>query len=338
MTTREAGWYDDPQDDNSLRYWDGVEWTQHTSPKRKTGLDQAGTGTVGGAQAQGEGQAGQYAGQQPGQYGAPEQPGQYGAPGQQGQYGAPGNQPGNQPGQYGGQQPGQQPGQYGAPGQQGQPGQYGQPGQAPQYGAPQDQQQYQYGQQQGGWGQPMPGGGYSATMNGPATPDGQPIGSWGMRLLARIIDGIVVGVVGVVLSTIFIPDLMDNMSDWVNEGGSSTTMPEAVASGYLKLTLLMAVLGFIYEAVMLKFFSATVGKLATGLRVRLRDQPGPLSWATAAIRAAVWHGPSLLSGVQALSFISGIFGLLNGLWPLWDKQKQSINDKVAKTNVVKKSA
>src|SRR5690606_19327399 len=154
MDTRNAGWYDDPQDSNLLRYWDGVMWTEHTSPRQKPGLDRAGQQGQYEQQGQGEGgQQGQYAapGQQPGQYG--QQPGRYG---------------GQQPGQYGGQQPGQ-------------------------YGAPQGQ--YQYGQQAGGWGQPMPGGGYTGTMGRPTTPDGQPLAGWGMRLLARIIDGLLSGFV-----------------------------------------------------------------------------------------------------------------------------------------------
>jgi uncharacterized RDD family membrane protein YckC len=300
MDTRDAGWYDDPQDANLLRYWDGVVWTEHTSPKQKAGLDQAGQ------QGQGYGQQGQYAapGSQPGQYGG-QQPGQYG---------------GQQPGQYGGQQPGQYGGQ--------QPGQYGAP-----------QGQYQYGQQAGGWGQPMPGGGYTGAMSGPATPDGQPLAGWGMRLLARIIDAILVGIVSwFVTATVVAPDLVDNYMDFVTNPGDSFTMPADLAADFLKFGIVTGVLGLVYEAVMLKTFSATVGKLATGLRVRLREQPGPLSWATAGIRALVWQGPSLLSGVQALSFFTGIFNILNGLWPLWDKNKQSLNDKFAKTNVVKKRA
>jgi len=31
--TQPSGWYDDPQDPNQLRYWDGVVWTGHVSPK-----------------------------------------------------------------------------------------------------------------------------------------------------------------------------------------------------------------------------------------------------------------------------------------------------------------
>ena len=40
--SQQPGWYDDPQDDQNLRYWDGVQWSHHTSPKRMPGLDQAG--------------------------------------------------------------------------------------------------------------------------------------------------------------------------------------------------------------------------------------------------------------------------------------------------------
>lgn len=296
MNTREAGWYDDPQDANLLRYWDGVTWTEHTSPRQKPGLEQAG---------------------QAAQYGAPGSP-----QGQQG-YGQPGY------GQQGHDQQGQ------GYGQQGQAPQYPTYG-SPQYGAPQDQQGYQYGQQQGGWGQPMPGGGYTGTATGPTTPDGQALGGWGMRLLARILDSIIVAAVGFGLSTVLVPDFVDNYMEWFEDtSASSMTLPADLVQDFAMVSLVIAVLGLAYEVLMLKFFSATVGKFATGLRVRLRDQPGPLAWSTAVIRGLVWQGPSLLSGVPGIGNVASLFNLLNGLWPLWDKNKQSINDKAAKTNVVK---
>ncbi|HEY5249629.1 MAG TPA: RDD family protein [Dermatophilaceae bacterium] len=31
--TQPAGWYDDPQDPSQLRYWDGIVWSSHVSPK-----------------------------------------------------------------------------------------------------------------------------------------------------------------------------------------------------------------------------------------------------------------------------------------------------------------
>ncbi|MBO3181743.1 DUF2510 domain-containing protein, partial [Dermatophilus congolensis] len=30
MDARPSGWYDDPDDPELLRYWDGVLWTEHT--------------------------------------------------------------------------------------------------------------------------------------------------------------------------------------------------------------------------------------------------------------------------------------------------------------------
>ena len=31
--TQPSGWYDDPQDPSQLRYWDGVVWSSHVTPK-----------------------------------------------------------------------------------------------------------------------------------------------------------------------------------------------------------------------------------------------------------------------------------------------------------------
>jgi uncharacterized RDD family membrane protein YckC len=329
--TREAGWYDDPQDPNTMRYWDGVQWTNHTSPKYKPNLGSSSTGSPPQQQAGAEGSQGQYGGQQ-GQYGGTQSPG-----GQQGQGGQYGGQQG-QGGQYGGQQ-----GQYG----QGQQNPYA-PQQNP-YGQQQgpygQQQGYQYGQQQGGWGTPMPGGYGEAYATGPTTPDGQPLAGWWIRLLARIIDGILFGiVVSIVGFQLVAPDLMQDFQSYVDsvldaaEAGSTATpaVPEEINSALLRLGLFNGIAFLVYELLMVKFLGGTLGKLITGLRVRLRDQPGPLPWSAAGIRSGVWAGPGLISGVGLLGTLASLFTLLNGLWPLWDPKKQAIHDKVAKTNVVKR--
>lgn len=39
--TQAAGWYDDPQDPNQLRYWDGIIWSSHVSPKISPSVEQS---------------------------------------------------------------------------------------------------------------------------------------------------------------------------------------------------------------------------------------------------------------------------------------------------------
>lgn len=41
MSDRASGWYPDPNDPDTLRYWDGILWTERTMPRVKPGLDQS---------------------------------------------------------------------------------------------------------------------------------------------------------------------------------------------------------------------------------------------------------------------------------------------------------
>lgn len=41
MDERPSGWYDDPDDPDQLRYFDGILWSDHRTPKHKPGLDRA---------------------------------------------------------------------------------------------------------------------------------------------------------------------------------------------------------------------------------------------------------------------------------------------------------
>ena len=97
--TQPSGWYDDPQDPSQLRYWDGVVWSSHVTPKVSPTVEQSHIGmpygvTPASARPQSPGSRGAQ--------GAPTAPGGYGSP-QEGQ------------GQQGGQWPayGQGPGQLG---------------------------------------------------------------------------------------------------------------------------------------------------------------------------------------------------------------------------------
>ena len=284
--SQQAGWYDDPQNADNLRYWDGVQWTDHTSPKQKPNLEQAGRAI----------QAEQGWGAAPGQPGYGDQG--YGqTTGQQGQgYGQQGGEPTN-------------PYAAGTPPYQGQQ-----------------------------WQQPMPGagaGGYQQAQ-GPTTPDGQRIASWFHRVGARLIDGLILTVFYFFAINALIPaDVERALMEWFNAGDPMAPMPGVVQEFSTSTTLMLGAVALAYEVLMTKLFGGTLGKLATGLRVRLRDEQG-LSWSAALIRGFVYQGIGLLGSVfQPLALLAGPFSIVNVLWPLWDSKRQALHDKAAKTNVVR---
>lgn len=41
MSEQASGWYPDPNDPDTLRYWDGILWTDRTMPRIKPGLEQS---------------------------------------------------------------------------------------------------------------------------------------------------------------------------------------------------------------------------------------------------------------------------------------------------------
>jgi uncharacterized RDD family membrane protein YckC len=255
--------------------------------------------------------------------------GQFGQPAQHGQvYG------GAQPGPTGGQQ------QYGGqPQQQSQP-QYGQPGQ-PQYGQPQYVQhpsQPQYGQ-----GYPQQGYGYPG-QKVHTTPDGQALSGWWRRVFARIIDGLIVGIIGLPLTGYFywqyaqvLFDYMEKILDDAAAGRTTTTttLPPEAYKWMIPAVLIGLAVAFVYEYFFLTRSGATPGKKAVGIAVRLRDVPGPPPGAAVLKRYGVYTGLSLLSAIPLVGSLFSFVALINDLWPLWDDKKQALHDKVAATNVVR---
>jgi uncharacterized RDD family membrane protein YckC len=77
--TQPAGWYDDPQDPDQLRYWDGIIWSSHISPKISPAVAQSTIGmphavAPAGARPQSPGSGGaQGASTDPGGFASPRQ-------------------------------------------------------------------------------------------------------------------------------------------------------------------------------------------------------------------------------------------------------------------------
>jgi uncharacterized RDD family membrane protein YckC len=254
---------------------------------------------------------------QPG-YGTPPQPG-YGSQPQPG-YGTP-----PQPG-YGSQP---QPG-YGSPSQPG----YGQPGYAQSGYGQQGYGQPGYAQPYGSPYQPYPGTGYQYGPGKDPT-----LAEWWQRLLARMIDWVIVGVIS---SPLWIPAFttyVNKLRSISNQYGGNLNTPAAQtaidhAGGHLFGKLFLAGLGaalilFAYDWVQHGLWGRTLGKRALGTKVVSAGDRSKVSGGAAGGRAAVFALPPIVP------LVGGLFALINELWLLWDRQRQCLHDKAAKTVVIK---
>ncbi|MFJ9902188.1 RDD family protein [Streptomyces sp. NPDC101152] len=212
--------------------------------------------------------------------------------------------------------PPQQP--YGYPQQQGQPGQPG-------YGAyPQQPGQPGYGYpQQPGYGYPQ-GGGYP----GGPVPN---VASMGRRFGARVIDGLIIGVVYIVLTFAGIAGAANSVKNCdPNAADYQTCINNASADFVAKFGAVFGVIivaSLLYEVLMIGLLGATLGKMAVGLRVVKADTGQKPGVGSAFIRWVIPQVGSLLCGIGAL---------LVYLSPFWDKsgRQQGWHDKAASTMVI----
>ncbi|MFE6687928.1 RDD family protein [Streptomyces sp. NPDC057743] len=170
----------------------------------------------------------------------------------------------------------------------------------------------------GPYGGPSAGGPYGAGEYGADPLAGMPpLAHRGKRLLARIIDAILIGVP--------VTLIMNAIVGWVDYFSTSNveTSKQATVSGVTMLVYL------IYEGLMLTARGQTVGKMAMRIRVAMLADgavPTPVAgWS----RAAVYTLPEI---IPCCGFI---FWLVNVLWCTWDKPyQQCLHDKAARTVVV----
>lgn len=209
--------------------------------------------------------------------------------------------------------PGGQPPPEGNP-PEGQP-RYPQQGpQAPQQGQPQPGGAYpQHPQQQGGYGQypqaPHQGG-----------PSGPRAGFW-QRVGAYILDVLITGI-----PTAVIFGLLGGFDDL----GDDPNQFRAFGSGedFLFTLLGLAVTMAYFTLLEGSSSGQTIGKKALSIRVIGQETGQPIGNGRALGRNAVRTLPGYLP-------VIGLFwGLLDGLWMLWDKEKQTLHDKASKTVVV----
>jgi uncharacterized RDD family membrane protein YckC len=200
-----------------------------------------------------------------------------------------------------------------APGPQAPPPGYAPPGPegAPRYGGPVPP---------GGWQQPIarPTAGWA----------GLPLASWGSRLGATVIDGLVLLIPAVVLFFVVVASA-------VGISGDEDASAGAVIAALILYVVLMAAVVLLYAPLLMMRQGArngqTLGKQLLGIRV-VRDSGEAMSFGWAALREVVIK--NLAVGI-ASSIIPFIPWFLNYFWPLWDDQNRALHDMAASTHVVR---
>lgn len=177
------------------------------------------------------------------------------------------------------------------------------------------------------------------------TPDGEPLAGWGARLGAYLIDSLLLGVLVVVVALPLEIPLVRIYTDYIREtvdASSTGAAPPDVMGFYgailprlVGMVLIQAVLGYLYFGFFYTTRGASLGKQWLGLRLRLREQPGNLTWGRYTKRWLVQYGVGILGAIPLVGGAVSIYLLLDGLWPLWDDKRQALHDKFAGTNVVR---
>ena len=162
-------------------------------------------------------------------------------------------------------------------------------------------------------------------------PDGQPLAGFGDRLVARLLDGLILGGFAAVL---FVPLLiivitMANSVQVDDRGQLTNGGPVVVVFLLLYAGWILLILAgtYVYEVELMWRTGQTVGKRVMKIRVIPLPPGAPLTRGASAKRWAVY---------QIVGAIVPVFSWVDGLWQLWDKPfQQCLHDKAADTVVVK---
>jgi uncharacterized RDD family membrane protein YckC len=176
---------------------------------------------------------------------------------------------------------------------------------------------------------------YAAGLPAGPEPD---LAEWWRRLLGRLIDILVLAILTTpvavaVLSHAFsqYQGVLDRYPD-LNTPAAQTAISRAdgrLFGSWLIFACIIAVLSFFYDSIQHGLWGQTLGKRALGTRVVSADDRSKISGGTAAGRAAVY------ALIPVIPLIGSLFSLLNGLWLTWDRRRQALHDKAARTIVVK---
>jgi uncharacterized RDD family membrane protein YckC len=150
-------------------------------------------------------------------------------------------------------------------------------------------------------------------------------GGFWIRFGARFIDGLIFTVPILIVAAVVIPNLTRSQAQ-----GGGVSNPLIEAFGLVGFLLVSFVAGGAYEILMLKYRSATLGKIACGLKV-IRSDGRSLGWGVCFGRFFMWN--VVTSGVPYLNMIlMPVTAIVLGV----DREKRALHDRVCDTRVIYK--
>lgn len=173
-----------------------------------------------------------------------------------------------------------------------------------------------------------PSGGVTAGST-PTDSQGRPLAEWWKRVVASILDGIIVGIPANIVGGIIFGSLFAARTPTYNpvtgqiEGAGFIAGILAAQGAFFIAYLILTAGYYIYFH---GKTGQTLGKKVMKIQV-VSQTTGDVIGNAAAFKRWLLPGP--------LSIITcGIGGLLDGLWPLWDPNRQALHDKFVGSVVI----
>jgi uncharacterized RDD family membrane protein YckC len=142
-------------------------------------------------------------------------------------------------------------------------------------------------------------------------------GGFWIRFCGVIIDGILLQLVRIPMSLLILGAVMSPFQTL-----QARVTPMAMTGAMLTLTLVSMLVAFLYEVIMIRYFGATVGKMAIGVKV-IRTDGSDVGW-----------GVSI--GRYFMKIVSGMILAIGYIMAGFDDEKRALHDRVCDTRVVYK--
>jgi uncharacterized RDD family membrane protein YckC len=175
---------------------------------------------------------------------------------------------------------------------------------------------------------PPPGaGGPPVAASAPGVLSGRYVlAGWWSRVGAAMIDGLIVGVGGILLVILITAPF--SVGFFANDGVGAAS----VALGLILAVICTSIAALLYApALMARTNGKTVGRMATGIRV-VRANGKPIDFGFAMLREVAVK--TLLFGLVA-TLTGGLSFLADSLWPLWDEENRALHDFVVDTRTIR---